>query len=481
MSCRQQSKSAHLAPPASGLPTSKGVPESLDQQRSGEANGRTTSDLPPALSVGSALPGRGTAGSPALLTSSRAADPEYQPAQEVPALPGLSALVASALRRSGRHGRPDDRLIGVAEDLVHSAGQLEPQVLADLLAYHGVVEPDPDVVRLEAARPQGATSDDSKLALHLLEALPDGAGEGPWGLGVVRRPTTVLVTFVSLPRALAFKPFPRRLEPDDRTAFRFSVPPPWSSLAAVAQTPRGRLGRIPVVRESKRNYAVDIRCNGMPGIHRIEVFGDEGRGPQVLAVFPLYCGVPVDNEFALSPSSTERLVSNEEDLAQDLLRLINVARDGVGLNQLLSHSGLSEVAVAHSRNMATAGELAHKLSGSENASVRVQRKGLMPLWVAENVGLQVSTEVRSVRVSASELARKGLLEAEMSDRVGRASKEVLDKGVDPQAFHKAFMKSPGHRANIIADEATHVGIGVARARSIEGRITWYVTQVFAKF
>ena len=52
--------------------------------------------------------------------------------------------------------------------------------------------------------------------------------------------------------------------------------------------------------------------------------------------------------------------------------------------------------------------------------------------------------------------------------------ENVGMGPSCEAIHDAFMASPGHRANILDGDYTHLGVGV----KIDPDGTWYVTEVF---
>ena len=71
------------------------------------------------------------------------------------------------------------------------------------------------------------------------------------------------------------------------------------------------------------------------------------------------------------------------------------------------------------------------------------------------------------------------------DRVQRAGirtplvLENAGRGYSPSEVHRGLMDSPGHRANVLSPDATHVGIGVLVERE-EDRNAYLVTQVFVR-
>lgn len=100
---------------------------------------------------------------------------------------------------------------------------------------------------------------------------------------------------------------------------------------------------------------------------------------------------------------------------------INKARQDRGLRPLKVSSLMTEFAKGHARNMANKGDIFHDSSAELWAEVPVGA-----WWRAENVGY----------VSAG---------------TGEARR-----------MHRAFMRSDGHRANILKRRATHMGIGVIK-------------------
>jgi hypothetical protein len=56
--------------------------------------------------------------------------------------------------------------------------------------------------------------------------------------------------------------------------------------------------------------------------------------------------------------------------------------------------------------------------------------------------------------------------------------ENVARAYSPSEAQGGFMNSPGHRANVLHAEATHVGVGVVVGREVSGRRELYVTQLF---
>lgn len=119
--------------------------------------------------------------------------------------------------------------------------------------------------------------------------------------------------------------------------------------------------------------------------------------------------------------------TSTEELERELVAMVNVERAKHGLGALAVRSDIVTVARAHARTMATQQRLHH------NPDFSRQITG----WqrVSENVGV----------------------------------------GPNLDSIHKAFLASPGHRANILDDRVTEVGIGIVTAN---GRI--WITQNYRR-
>jgi uncharacterized protein YkwD len=120
---------------------------------------------------------------------------------------------------------------------------------------------------------------------------------------------------------------------------------------------------------------------------------------------------------------------------EKILDLTNAAREKEKLAPLKLNPVLTEVARAHSANMARRGEMNHVLDGKK-PSDRVKAAGYDYAWVGENL--------------------------------------AETDGDTPAVIFKRWMESPHHKENILRDTFTEIGVGIARNE--KGEI--YYTQVF---
>jgi hypothetical protein len=125
----------------------------------------------------------------------------------------------------------------------------------------------------------------------------------------------------------------------------------------------------------------------------------------------------------------------EGDLEQQLIRLINEERAKRGLERLAPNEQLRQSAQKHTERLAESGILSHQFTGEPQLANRIASTGLNFYASAENVGL--ATEWPDV--------------------------------------HPGFMRSEGHRANILSPKYNAVGVGVLKRGDY-----YYVTENFAR-
>ena len=118
-----------------------------------------------------------------------------------------------------------------------------------------------------------------------------------------------------------------------------------------------------------------------------------------------------------------------------MLKLLNIERQHAGLPLFQWNAQLAQAALAHSRKLASHGDLSHQFPGEPELTQRVSATGARFNALAENVAV----------------------------------------AGDPGEAHIALMNSPGHRANILNPEYNAVGVAVVRVNR-----DMYVTEDFAR-
>jgi len=122
-----------------------------------------------------------------------------------------------------------------------------------------------------------------------------------------------------------------------------------------------------------------------------------------------------------------------------VLALINRDRQAAGLGTLAWDDRVAAVSRAHSADMRKTKIVGHVSPTTGAAADRVRAAGIKTAVVLENVA--------------------------QSSAIGEA--------------HAALMNSPGHRANILEPQATHVGIGIVLGDDV-GRREIFLTEVFIR-
>ena len=123
-------------------------------------------------------------------------------------------------------------------------------------------------------------------------------------------------------------------------------------------------------------------------------------------------------------------------IEKKILELTNLERKKKDLPALKPSPPLFKVAQAHSENMAKQEKMEHELDG-KNPSQRIKEAGYAASWGGENI--------------------------------------AESNGDTPESVVKLWMESPEHKANILRDKFTEIGVGIAR--NAKGEV--YYTQVFA--
>ena len=146
------------------------------------------------------------------------------------------------------------------------------------------------------------------------------------------------------------------------------------------------------------------------------------------------CALASQNHVEIRAREVERLTH----------RLINGERAKEGLRILNSDPRLIQGARDHSRRMAKTGFFSHDDPGFGGLRERLERARIRWSMIAENISY-----ARNPRATAAQLAHSAV---------------------------SRWMKSPGHRANILNGRLTHTGIGAQYTPKGE----LYLTQIFIR-
>lgn len=191
---------------------------------------------------------------------------------------------------------------------------------------------------------------------------------------------------------------------------RATLAPPYAH-PRVTVTEDDRLVVHPAVIVDGTAFRASITCAGTTAWITVEA-----DAPTPLAVVPVSCGMPAET-FRVEPDRNVQTT----DVEHRLTALINRERIAVGLQPLHTDRRATLVAAGYAHTMLRANDIAHDLAGTPVS--RMADAGRRPLLVDE-------TTLRA-------------------DDLAQASMLLLD--------------NPGYRAQVVAKNATHIGVGVARS------------------
>jgi uncharacterized protein YkwD len=344
----------------------------------------------------------------------------------------VEAAILDAIQ--SRHGGDlthDPALSAMVRDLAvasPSRFDMPPTLLDALMAWHGVPDPQPAVVVVElegsehgcdrAAKPDCADALDALVA-EVLRTL----GKGRWRVGVgvsaVQGGSKTRMMVGVVERGVELQPIPVAIDAGGTIEVSGKLLGERHKPRIERVDPRGRWARVPAVVGSDNSITAKVACDGGRGPYQIEVLADGELGPEVVANFRVFCGVERPSEIRfvyerLGPKVTPA------DIVRGNFDLLNAEREARGLPVLAWDERAAAVAKAHSQDMANNDFIGHISPTTGDASARFERAKISGTVVRENVA----------------------------------------RGYGPKGIHESLMNSPGHRANLIAEDVTHVGIGV---------------------
>lgn len=197
--------------------------------------------------------------------------------------------------------------------------------------------------------------------------------------------------------------------------------------------PTGVTERIPM--GSGPSFLTQVPAQ-TPGAYQVEVLAEGPLGLTVVANAPVYVGVdPPDYVELRSVGAGE--AGTVDAVAASLLELVNESRATRGLNPLERMTSLDGVALSHSVDMRDNDFTGHRSPTTGDTAARIAAAGIQSGLILENIG----------------------------------------RGYGAAEIHAGLMESPGHRANILNEQTTHIGIGVAQA---ERDRAFLATQLFIR-
>jgi uncharacterized protein YkwD len=328
----------------------------------------------------------------------------------------------------------DPRLATLAEwvaERLGPDGEPPPNEVVEFFARHlGLVEPVPHIMVL------GQPSD------GLTDGVASSVGQfmqrqtyNRYGAAVVERDRLVVAVVMLSWRWLELEGVPRRVEGGTALTMRGRLLGDHRNPTVVVAPPDGAVRRLPAGSGPEFDVRVPTEASG---IYQVELVGRGEHGDTVIANFPVFVGRDIPRTVRLDAVG-ESNGQDVDSIRRELLDMLNETRREAGLTPLTEHAGLRDVALAHSNDMAEHDYIGHTSPRTGTAADRVRSASMTSGLVLENIG----------------------------------------RGYSAREIHRGLLESPGHRANLVNPDVSHVGIGVV-AQPEGSRSAFIVTQVFVR-
>jgi uncharacterized protein YkwD len=335
---------------------------------------------------------------------------------------------------------PDDRHNALAHDIALMSRTERPppsEAVRFLTSHYGIVDTDPLIFTLRGPADRPSALEHFRRALPRVFTQANGGRWNRVGVGYLQRAQELTTVVLLWEQYLELAPLPRKAPTGAGVPITGRFLNQYTKPQLVITMPGGYVRALPMGRRGDR-FDAELRCSFGDGRYQIEMVAADASGPLVLANFPLFCGVdpPVD---VAAHDEDDPADIDPAQAEQELFALINTDRRAAGLLALVWDNRLAAIARSHSRDMAENRFIAHVSPTTGDTETRVRKAGGRYDLVLENVG---------------------------------------QEGGVRQA-HQGFMHSPGHRANVLNQHATFIGIGAVVNNRRSGA-PLIVTELFAR-
>ncbi|MDX2090135.1 MAG: CAP domain-containing protein [Kofleriaceae bacterium] len=379
--------------------------------------------------------------------TSVAAERYNEPFQAAPSSPlgdAVTALVRDAATAAGtQRPVPDARLFKACEELaaiVPEEGVISYTLVEFALQRHGIIEPSPHllVVWGDIDSPEVIVE---QLKPRVQEILGDGASARV-GIGTAKRAPdgTGAVVFALQASGVSTSPIPRALPAGGAFKLDAVVDARFKDPEVFVTHDDGVTERLALKARHAGAFTSEVACGQRIGRQQVEITAHDASGSTVLANFPIWCGAQPPVSVTVDPSIDDAPVATAEEAERRMLAMVNRDRGAQNLPALQWDDRVAAVSRSHSDEMKRTKNVAHISPTTGSAADRVRAAGIKTAVVLENVA-------RAYSVSEA---------------------------------HQGLLNSPGHRANIMSQSATHVGVGIVFGEEISGRREIFVTQVFTR-
>jgi uncharacterized protein YkwD len=324
-----------------------------------------------------------------------------------PGVEQVQAEIVAALVKRGEHAQADGSLGATASWALREAHQnrginlLGSDAASRHFGFGG------QMIGYMVFDSQAAQDWDAKL-----ELIPRNVPITRYGIRLSPSGRTGAVVFANM--EASYTPIARAFEPGQSVNLKGNTAQRFESCELFLTKPDGNVDKKPC---QGRAFDATFPLTAA-GVYRLEVMGDGASGPVIVAVLPLYVGVPEP-----VAGGTVGAVVEPEQAEARMFALLNEARRSAGVGPLEPDAELREVALAHSTDMADHHFQAHVSPSTGSPEDRARRAGLLVAMFGEN----------------------------------------LSSAPTPEVAHEGLMNSPGHRANMLQPLFTHVGIGARKS------------------
>lgn len=371
------------------------------------------------------------------------------PAAPVPRSPLSDAILSAIDETCAQIGctppAPDGRLFTAVHELagiVPESGPLPYPLVEFALHRHGIIEPSPHLVII-----WGPLDDPAPMLEQLRPRLPSILVSAPSSrpfsrvaVGTSRRRDDEGVVILALQSShIETQPVPRALSDGGSFTLEGRIKDGYRQPEVFVTRENGKVEHL--AEGSDQGFRVRISCDNRRGRQQVEITAVDAAGSTVLANFPVWCNEEPPASITVLPSEDDtRPVASAAEAEARMLELVNQDRAAHELPPLQPAADVAEVARAHSQEMQATGLVAHVSPTTGSAADRVRAAGISTPLVLENIARAY-----------------GVAEAQAG-----------------------LMNSPGHRANVLSPQATHIGIGIVLGDEVAGRREIFVTQVFTR-
>jgi uncharacterized protein YkwD len=347
----------------------------------------------------------------------------------------LTPVERSIQKRLAKLGlRHEAAMSRMARELAASAPNqvnIPPALVDGLMAWAGLFDPPPRLVVVEIPEDRNdcsrRSSRDCRAPIDSLvsqvETSRPQAKQVEFGVGVVALDTGATRMIAALgERAVTLDPVPVAVEQGASVPVRGRLVGERTDPGLELVDPEGRWSTLPAVVGDDGSFMARVACVRARGAYQVEVLAEGQHGPEVVANFPVYCGVQPPDVIEVEVEEVDPDIDADQ-IARANFEYLNEARRVRGLQPLEWDDRVARIAEAHSRDMQKNGFVGHKSPTTGD----------------------VADRFAAAKVEGSVL------------------RENVARGYGPKGIHDSLMKSPGHRVNMLAEDVTHVGIGIVIA------------------